>query len=1181
MQYIDLMPGTSVKGLDYNNAVKIVYVEHHHIGSTEYANITYKRPDGSTLTVVLYPEQLRNLTIIEREPRLKLRADGDISKLLIEAQRIKWAHLFDPYLAMHTSDVEPLPHQIEAVYGELLKRQPLRFLLADDPGAGKTIMTGLFIKELEIRGDLEKCLIVCPGSLCMQWQDELYQRFNLRFHIINNQALEESVTGNAFKDKSLCIISLDKLVRDEDAQQKLSGVDWDLIVCDEAHKMSAHQYGKKVSVTKRYQLGEKLSDLTRHFLLLTATPHNGIETDFQLFMRLLDKDQFDRNPNKENMNHDYRMLMRRMVKEDLLRFDGNKLFPERVAETKPFQLSPAERLLYEHVTNYVRNQFNLAENLTKQRKGNVGFALTILQRRLASSPMAIYKSLLRRREHLEKQLEEAINNKNTICGFDSRAVEYDDFYDFLSELPEGEQEATEDEIVDSSTAAQNIEELEKEIEILKSLEQESYEVLRSDCDQKWKELSELLQSDAMYDENGEYRKIIIFSEHKDTVDYLYNRITRLFGSKDAVAVITGGMKREVRRAVEASFTHNKDVKVLVATDAAGEGINLQRAHLMVNYDLPWNPNRIEQRFGRIHRIGQQRKCRLWNMLADDTRESAVFIRLFEKIMQEQASLGGSVFDVLGKIRFSDKDGEDISLEALLKEAIRSDGDTSTYEDIGRRIDSALDTERLRQLIEEDMLAKNTMDVSQVMEVKRQMEIAETRKLQPHYIYQFFSAAFKLLGGRMIKKSEGRYQITFVPQTLLKRAKEITYGMTVPHKYECVCFDKKYVHIEGQPNALLLHPGNILMQSIIDELQQRYKDNLEQCTLLIDRTGQDDKVRMLYYILSDINDATTNNHGHPRLASRRLAFIEMYEDGTAVNSGIAPYLDYEPATEKEYSWVKRNLPNLWTVDDDEKKIEEYATTKLVPLHLDEVSHIRNEIVNKTKAAVENRLKREIRRQDTILAKAREDKRAGVKGAEGRISQAQNRIEELSIRLKYRLEELSRQKALFPLPPSILGRALIIPESVFNVFTSSDKSSDSQARKEMEKAGMLAVLQIEKHLGFVPEDVSAEKLGYDVRSCSEKSGNVRFIEVKARIADADYITITPNEHITALNKPDSFYLAIVMVEDGGCDVIYLKEPFDNNLDETVKSVNFKIENLINKASSKQKWRVLEHGIQEKAD
>ena len=865
----------------------------------------------------------------------------------------------------------------------------------------------------------------------------------------------------------------------------------------------------------------------------------------------------------------------------MLRFDGTKLFPERIAETKPFELSAPERQLYDHVTNYVRNQFNLAENLAKQRKGNIGFALTILQRRLASSPMAIFQSLRRRREHLEKQLEEAINNRNNHFDSYSKSIDYDEFYDYLDELAEDEQENAEDEIVDSSTAAQNIEELEKEIEILKELDQEALDVLKSDCDQKWKELAELLHSKSMLDDNGEYRKIIIFSEHKDTVKYLYERIARLFGSRKMVACITGGMKRQDRRSVEASFTHDKDVRVLVATDAAGEGINLQRAHLMVNYDLPWNPNRIEQRFGRIHRIGQQRICRLWNMLANDTREGAVFNRLFAKIQQEQASLGGSVFDVLGKIRFTDKKGEDVSLEALLKEAIRSDGNRSVFEDIENRIDNALDTERLRQLIDEHMLARDTMNLSQVMAVKRQMEIAEARKLQPHYIYQFFSAALKLLGGRMIKRSDGRYEIIRIPASILRRTKDMAYGRAVPPKYERICFDKKYVRIEGKANALLMHPGQNLMRGIIEELQARYGENLEQCTLLIDNTGQDDRVRMLYYIQSDIRDATMDSHDNPRLASRRLAFVEMYSDGTAVNSGMAPYLDYETATKEQFDWVKKNLPSIWSCNKDDNMIEAYATTKLIPSHLQEIQNIRNETINKTQNAVKTRLEREIRRQDKLLAKAKEERRDGVKGADGRITLAQGRIDELTARLNARMNELKRQESLTPSPPSILGCALIVPEHVFYPLDYTVRSADAKARKGIEDAGMQAVIQIEKHLGFEPEDVSKEKCGYDIRSCTEGSGNIRFIEVKARIEGADYITVTPNEHITALNKPGSYYLAVVMVEEGSNRVIYLKEPFDNTLDETVKSVNFNIADLISKATYIQKWRISHHGVQEETD
>jgi superfamily II DNA or RNA helicase len=252
-------------------------------------------------------------------------------------------------MAVHTSLVDPLPHQITAVYEEMLGRQPLRFLLADDPGAGKTIMAGLLIKELIARGDLQRCLIVCPGSLAEQWQDELYRRFDLPFEILTNDKLEAARTGNWFLENNLTIARLDKLSRNEDVQDKLSipEAQWDLIVCDEAHKMSATHFGGEIKYTKRYRLGQKLSGITRHFLLMTATPHNGKDDDFQLFMALLDEDRFEGRFRDGVHTVDVSDLMRRMVKEKLLRFDGEPLFPPRYATTVPYKLSDSEAVLYE------------------------------------------------------------------------------------------------------------------------------------------------------------------------------------------------------------------------------------------------------------------------------------------------------------------------------------------------------------------------------------------------------------------------------------------------------------------------------------------------------------------------------------------------------------------------------------------------------------------------------------------------------------------------------------------------------------------------------------------------------------------------------------------------------------------------------------------------------------------
>src|SRR5262245_41495689 len=391
-----IRPHATLRGVLPDCAVTVVNVQWFGSGALE---LTYKDPNGRVANQLLYRHDEPRLQLVEEGRPWSFDGDGADFRLVSEAHRIRLAHLFDPVLAVHTSLVDPLPHQITAVYEAMLPRQPLRFLLADDPGAGKTIMAGLFIKELIARGDLQRCLIVCPGSLAEQWQDELFRRFQLPFEILTNDKLEAARTGNWFMENNLVIARLDKLSRNEDVQEKLKAPDcrWDLVVCDEAHKLSASFFGGEVNYTKRYHLGQLLSGLTRHFLLMTATPHNGKEEDFQLFLALLDGDRFEGRFRDGVHQVDVSDLMRRLVKEKLLKFDGTHLFPERIAYTTPYKLSDLEAKLYEAVTEYVREQFNRAEALENdKRAGTVGFALTILQRRLASSPEAIYQSIHRR-----------------------------------------------------------------------------------------------------------------------------------------------------------------------------------------------------------------------------------------------------------------------------------------------------------------------------------------------------------------------------------------------------------------------------------------------------------------------------------------------------------------------------------------------------------------------------------------------------------------------------------------------------------------------------------------------------------------------------------------------------------------------------------------------------------------
>lgn len=577
----ELKPGLRVDGLIPAEVITVVFAQWH---GTDALELTYKTNAGVLGQQVIFRKDQDKLAVAQTGSRA-FDANASDFKLVAEAQRITLAGLFDPMLAVATSDVRPLPHQIRAVYGELLPRTPLRFLLADDPGAGKTIMAGLYIKELLLRDDVRQCLIVAPGGLVEQWQDELFFKFGLRFDLLTNQLIDANVNLNVFDTNPLLIARMDQLSRNEELQVQLKETEWDLIIVDEAHRMGAHYFGGKLEKTKRFQLGELLGQITRHLLLMTATPHSGKEEDFQLFLTLLDRDRFE---GKNTKTADTTGIMRRMVKEDLLTFDGKKLFPERRAETVPYELTELEYSLYEQVTSYVREGMNRADKIGGKRKNTVGFALTVLQRRLASSPEAIYKSLVRRTERLERKKQEILNGtySEREPSIDLEGLDADDYN---SE----EIEDLEEELLDAATAAQTVEELDAEIRELAELTRVAKEVRNSGTDRKWTELSRILQDEALTtDANGWPRKLIIFTEHRDTLDYLAARIRSLLGRPDAVKAIHGGVRRKERRTITEEFTKNRDCQILLATDAAGEGLNLQAAHLMVNYDLPWNPNRL-------------------------------------------------------------------------------------------------------------------------------------------------------------------------------------------------------------------------------------------------------------------------------------------------------------------------------------------------------------------------------------------------------------------------------------------------------------------------------------------------------------------------------------------------------------------------------------------------------------
>ena len=1157
----ELTVGCSVNGLVNNESVQVVAVK--WFGSA-VLEITYKNSQGLLANQLLYREDEARLEVQDANLPWSFDADGDTVRLASEAYRINLAHIFDPYLAVHTSSIEPLPHQISAVYQEMLPRLPLRYILADDPGAGKTIMTGLLLKELIIRGDLKRCLIVSPGSLSEQWQDELYSKFHLKFEILTNDRFEAAVSGNVFEEVNLCIVRLDKLARNEALQEKLKVTEWDLIVVDEAHKMSATVWGGEVKYTKRFLLGRLLSDITRHFLLLTATPHNGKDEDFQLFMSLIDPERFAGAQRTSNQAIDVSDVMRRLVKEDLLKFDGTPLFPERRAYTVNYDLSPKESVLYHEVTSYVQEEFNRADQLSNERKNTVGFALTILQRRLASSPEAIFQSLHRRRERLENRLNEeklgkrAEDYRSTI-NYDA---DYDDD-DYSSEEIEREEE----NVADQASAARTIQELEAEIRTLKHLEKIANEVRLSGEDRKWDELSKLLQdNECMFTADGQREKLIIFTEHKDTLRYLTDKIRTLFGSDDSVVTIHGGMLRDERRKVEEMFRQDKNVRILIATDAAGEGINLQRAHLMINYDLPWNPNRLEQRFGRIHRIGQTEVCHLWNLVSQETREGMVFQCLFNKLEEERVALGGKVFDILGDMTFENK-----PLRELLIEAIRYGNDPKVRERLWQVVDHSMNTEKFRELISENALTEDSMDVSKVMEIKEEMERVEAHKLQPHFIEAFFIEAFKSLGGKIHKREHGRYEITSVPFAIRNRDMQIGFGEAVLPRYERICFEKDDCNIPGLVPASLICPGHPLLDATVDLIRERNADALKHGAIFIDDEDYGRDPRLLFYIEDAIQDGVILPNGNKRIISKNVHFVELKEDGTAKNAGYAPYLDYRAASQEETKVILDYAKSqTWLSQGVEERAQGYAISEIIPEHFTRVKTHKLEMLDKIAKAVKDRMTQEIQYWDFRAIDLREKEAAGKGNQRLTSANAARRAEELEARMQKRLAEIDTERMISAMPPVIVGGSLVIPKGLLHILThQATPDTFSQGdRQAVEHAAMKAVMDIEIRLGNTPTDVSAAKCGYDVESRIPErirayARALRMIEVKGRRKGSTTVTVSKNEILTCLNKPDEFILAIVEVDGDKTRTVYLKKPFKNAPDFTATSVNFDIVDLINNA------------------
>lgn len=998
--------------------------------------------------------------------------DGDARRafLALEARRYRLAATFDPLLAVSASRVHPLPHQIEAVYGYVLRLPRIRFLIADDPGAGKTIMAGLIVKELKLRGLARRILIVVPGHLRDQWIREMRDRFNETFFVVERATVDALYGENPWLREDQVITSMD-FAKQEDILSGLSAAHWDLVIVDEAHKLSAYRYGDRVRKTERYQLGEVLSRNSVHLLFLTATPHRGDPENFRLLLDLLAPGFFatPEMVQRSLRDRDNPLFIRRM-KEDLKDFEGRPLFVPRKVITHTFQLgveSPREKELYNALSEYVREQYNLA--LRRGGRRNVAFALVILQRRMASSTYALLRSLERRRQRLAELCAHAEALAERAAG-----VQLAPGIEEADDLPEAERWRLEEEW-EVLSVAENRRELEREVAVLDRLIADARAIVERGEEYKLRELREAL-ANLQREHPGE--KVIVFTESRDTMEHLARNL-RAWGYR--VTTIHGGMSLEERVAAEGEFKDS--AQVLVATEAAGEGINLQFCHLMVNYDLPWTPNRLEQRMGRIHRYGQRKEVFIYNLVAADTREGMVLAHLLLRLEEIRKALGDKVFDVIGDL-FPGK-----RLAQLLQEAAAG---ARSMEEILRELDVRVDEDYVRRVREQlgESLATRFIDFSRIRELA---ERAREHRLAPEYTEEFFRRALEAAGGRMRRRQDGLWAIESVPYVVRDLGERVGPRGAVAREYPKVTFDKDVA--EHVPDAELLSFGHPLFEAVLAWAEQAGAPDLERGAVLADRGGRYDG--LLYVFEGEVRDgggtvvgkrlfgAFTDGERVERVPMSRL--WDLVPAATTVPPGPDPEACKDRVVAEVVGWLAEYLDEVVT----ERRRQAEVKRKY---GLESLRYCIAELEGELIALYERREHGEP--VDLPIRNKEERKRRYV---------------EVARQLE---EEIRREVALTMGDLAHVATLRVVPASV-----EDDMASDP----EIERIGMEVTMRYEREQGRDPEDVSREGLGYDIRS-REPGGGVRYIEVKARAREGA-VELTPNEWLKAQRFRNEYYLYVV--------------------------------------------------------
>lgn len=1066
MDVSELDVGALIEGPKWPEPVEIKKVDRLGDGA---AIIGSMMPSGRYIDAILSNEELAHISL--------KRIDCDFSGrprrvfLALESVRYRFASMYDPLLAMNASKIDPLPHQIDAVYGHVLKMPKIRYLLAHDPGAGKTIMAGLIIKEMKLRHLVKRILVVAPGHLKDQWRRELKDKFEEAFVVADRGTFDAQYGENVWHKESQIITSMDFAKRNE-ITGSLQSAQFDMVIVDEAHKMAAYRYGDKIYKSARYRLGEILSANSVHLLFLTATPHKGDNENFRLFVDLLEPGIFA-TPEmlEEFLARSENAMFLRQIKEDMRDFDGKPLFLPRHVSTPAYELSDPEYDLYRRMTDYVRNQFGKA--LSPDKKRNIGFALMVLQRRLASSSYALRQSLQRRRDRLSYML-------SNFERFKRQAPSTFDFEE-IDDMDEGERWEQE-RIGEMLSIAQNRDELKREIRTLGELVEAAGTVIEGEHEVKLEKLKETMK-DGRIDVGA---KILIFTESRDTLEYLERRV-RSWGYE--VSTIHGGMKLEDRIKAEGEF-RNKS-RVMIATEAAGEGINLQFCHIMINYDIPWNPNRLEQRMGRVHRYGQKYEVFVYNLIARDTIEGKIFRRLFEKLDEIRSKMGNDrVFDIIGEIYHGK------NLAQLLADAAMG---AKTEEEILGEMEIAVDEDYIRKIRRDlgDTLATRNIDFVQLGSIK---ERARENRLMPEYTADFFVRAFAEAGGKVRRRQTSLHAIVSIPYQIRAMARENQFKKSfgsLPNSYPKITFDKD-VGPKDQ-DAEFLTFGHPLFEAVLEWITEEFAADLQRGAVFVDRSGQLDGTVLFFEGV--VNDGT----GY--VAGKRL-FSYYVDSGTGKAEHIPPSILWDL---DDSSNVTAGGPI--DLEDHKAAVREGVIRALREYQKELLKERERQARIKEKYGIRS-LEKLIRDHDADLLSLRERQVMGentdiaIRGKEERQRQY--------IDSKKRLADLiERERNLTVGAPRLLGAVRVIP---------SDVVPDAmRENSESEQAAMAAAMAFERARGREPVDVSGTVgLGYDIKSVG--GGETRYIEVKGRRAEG-MVALTRNEWFKAKHLAGDYYLYVV--------------------------------------------------------